>query len=164
MQVKTKALVTFLLVAGVATVFTTQLQNGNLLKGELTTSPANDQENSTNPQTETLKPDLSAEITATMPVNPAGDITANITIKNNGPGKIDGKNPFKYILSINGTEVMANTDSYTTMEAGDSFSFSYPISRAIYAYKNIGTIKIIVDSENSVPEANEDNNMQETEY
>ncbi len=162
---KTKALVTILLAGTIVTAFTLQVKNGNLFKGQLADdSQINTETTPTSPETITLLPDLTAEVTTTMPVDPAGDITANITIKNNGPGKIDGKTPFKYILSVNGTEVMSNTDSYTTMESGDAFSFSYPISRSIYEYKNIGKIKFIVDSENKVKEANEDNNMQETDY
>lgn len=166
MNVRTKALVTVLLAGTVITVFTLQTKNSNLFKGLLTTENPEVTTESTTPTTNdsALLPDLAAEVAATMPVNPAGDITANVTIKNNGPGMIDGKKAFKYTLFINGTEVMSNTDSYTTMEAGDSFSFNYPISREIYAYKNTGKLKFIVDSENSIKETSEDNNMMEIEY
>lgn len=163
MNIKIKALITFLLVGTVVTVITLQTNNSNLFKGQIFNDTPETPEATESKDPSDL-PDLTADITATMPVNPADDIIANVTIKNAGPGIIDGKTPFKYALSINGTEVMSNTDSYTTMNAGDSFTFSYPISRNIYNYKNIGSIKIIVDSDNGVKEADEENNMKETEY
>ena len=50
------------------------------------------------------------------------------------------------------------------MEAGDSFNFVYPISRAVYNYENSGTAKVVVDLDDDINEADESNNEKEENY
>lgn len=161
MEVRTKALVTVLLVGAFIGVLTLQSSNKNLFKGELIKRdvPAV----STDPTAVQL-PDLSADLVIVAPAQAGGDISAKVTISNNGPGNIDGKKPFKYSVFINKSEVFTNTDSYTTMTAGDSFSFTYPISKAVYQYPDSGTAKIVVDADNAITETDKTNNSKEVSY
>ena len=50
------------------------------------------------------------------------------------------------------------------MNAGDSFSFIYPIDREVYTYENSGTLKVVIDETNEIEELNEDNNSSEAAY
>ncbi len=160
MEVRTKALITFLLVGGFIGVYTLTGQNTGLFKGELIKRDAAVQ-----------LPDLSADLVIVAPEQtdlPAGqadaDISVKVTITNNGPGAIDGKKPFKYNVYLNEIEVFSNTDSYTTMASGDSFSFNYPISRSIYQYAAAGNAKVVVDTDNAIEEADENNNEKTVDY
>lgn len=160
MEVRTKALVTVLLVGVVIGAYTLQSSNPNLFKGELIKqNPATPA-----PTTAVQLPDLTADLVIVAPAQTGGDISAKVTISNKGPGNIDGKKPFKYSVFINKTEVFSNTDSYSTMTAGDSFSFTYPISKAIYQYPDSGTAKIVVDTDNAIAEGDETNNSKEVSY
>lgn len=161
MEVRTKALVTVLLVGAFIGVLTLQSSNKNLFKGELIKRdvPAVPVDS-----TAIQLPDLSADLVIVAPAQAGGDISAKVTISNNGPGNIDGKKPFKYSVFINKSEVFTNTDSYTTMTAGDSFSFTYPISKAVYQYPDSGTAKIVVDADNAITETDKTNNSKEVSY
>ena len=163
MEVRTKALVTVLLVGAIIGGFTLQSQNKNLFKGQLvkrdTDTPAAPVDSAAAEMS-----DLETDLVIIAPTEPNGDISAKVTITNKGPANIDGKKPFKYSVYINNTEVFTNTDSYTTMSAGDSFSFTYPISRAVYQYPDSGTAKIIVDADNVITETDEENNSKEVDY
>ena len=162
MGARTKVLVTVLLVGAGIGVFALQTKNQNLLKGQLlggsTPTPTS------TAVTVAQLPDLVADLVIVAPTDPTGDISAKVTISNKGPGIIDGKTPFKYSVYINKSEVFNNTDSYTTMAAGDSFSFTYPISKAVYQYPDSGTAKIIVDTTNVITETDKTNNTKEVSY
>lgn len=161
MEVRTKALVTVLLVGAFIGVLTLQSSNKNLFKGELI---KRDVPAVSTDSTAVQLPDLSADLVIVAPAQAGGDISAKVTITNNGPGNIDGKKPFKYSVFINKSEVFTNTDSYTTMTAGDSFSFTYPISKAVYQYPDSGTAKIVVDADNAITETDKTNNSKEVSY
>ena len=109
-------------------------------------------------------PDLAADISFISAPVKSGDLQLRATIKNLGPGIIDGTNPFKYAIEVNGQEVFSNTDSYTSMAAGDAFSFDYPVSKELNNYPDKGTVKFTVDTENSLKEASKDNNEKQIEY
>ncbi|MCX6734904.1 MAG: hypothetical protein NTZ25_03250 [Candidatus Peregrinibacteria bacterium] len=160
MEVRTKALVTVLLVGAFVGVYSLQASNPNLFKGELIKRDATPAASSTAVQL----PDLTADLVIVAPAEKGGDISAKVTISNKGPGNIDGKKPFKYSVYINKTEVFSNTDSYSTMTAGDSFSFTYPISKAVYQYADSGTAKVVVDTDNAIAEGDENNNSKEVSY
>lgn len=112
---------------------------------------------------QTSLPDLVADITIDKPVQ-GQDLNATVTITNVGPGKLDGKTPFKYAIKVNGNEVFSNTNAGSEMAAGDSYSFSYPIPRALYKYPDTGTVSFVLDSDNVIKEANDDNNVKEISY
>lgn len=162
MEVRTKALVTVLLVGAFIGIYTLQSNNQNLFKGELIKRdvPAASQATAD----ANASPDLTADLVVVAPAETGGDLSVKATITNMGPGLIDGKKPFKYSIFINQTEVFSNTDSYTTMSAGDSFSFTYPISKAVYQYSDSGKAKIVIDTDNNITETSEDNNIKEVEY
>lgn len=161
MEVRTKALVTVLLVGAFIGVYSLQASNPNLFKGELI---KRDAAPAVTDSTAVQLPDLAADLVIVAPAEKGGDISAKVTISNKGPGNIDGKKPFKYSVYINKTEVFSNTDSYSTMTAGDSFSFTYPISKAVYQYPDSGTAKIVVDTDNAIAEGDENNNSKEVSY
>jgi len=163
MEVRTKALVTVLLVgAVVGGVYMFSTNNPALFKGQIFNQ--NPQPVTSAPQVQELLPDLTAKLEVIPPKTDSEDIKANVTISNVGDGSLSGKIPFKYTLYINDTEVFTNSDSYTEMAKGDSFSFTYPIPRAIYNYGKKGTIMIKVDTDNQVKESNENNNEVTVNY
>ncbi|MBI5753877.1 hypothetical protein HZA40_01910 [Candidatus Peregrinibacteria bacterium] len=162
MEVRTKALVTVLLLGAVIGIYTLQSSNKNLLKGQLIKRDVPQANTATDASTQL--PDLTADLVVVAPAEAGGDISVKATIKNLGPGLIDGKTPFKYSVYINKTEVFSNTDSYTTMAAGDSFGFTYPISKAIYQYPDAGKAKIVIDVNNAIAETSKDNNTKEVDY
>lgn len=162
MEVRTKALFTFLVVGAFVGIYIWQGQSGGLFKGELI-------KRSSKPPAENTEavnqlPDLTADLVVVAPEQQDGDVSVKVTITNNGPGTIDGKKPFKYSVYMNNTEVFSNTDSYTTMAAADSFSFTYPISRAVYQYSDTGSAKIVIDGDNAIEEGDEENNEKTVEY
>ncbi|MBI2634602.1 hypothetical protein HYW82_02970 [Candidatus Peregrinibacteria bacterium] len=106
-------------------------------------------------------PDLSVTLSVIAPAVVGGDVTADVTVGNNGPGRIRGDRTFKYALYLDETEIFSNSDSYTFLEPGDSFNFQYPISREIYQYGDSGTIRAVVDTEDSISEITEENNSVE---
>ncbi|MFA5947467.1 MAG: CARDB domain-containing protein [Candidatus Gracilibacteria bacterium] len=107
-------------------------------------------------------PDIKADLTVTFPDKDAEDqsmiITATIT--NVGDGKLYSGNPFSYGLYLGNTQLFTNTDSYTEMASGDSFSFDYPLDE----FPKSGEIKFVVDSKNAVEEGNEENNTAVIKY
>ncbi|MFA7686173.1 MAG: CARDB domain-containing protein [Candidatus Gracilibacteria bacterium] len=135
---------------------------GDMLKGQLLGKNQNSQVGTTGE--ENASPDLQAEVALVDQPKAGEDLQLRATITNFGPGFVDGKTPFKYAIEVDGDEVFSNTDSYTSMGQGDSFSFDYPVPRALYKYSDKGTIKFTVDTEDSIDEANEDNNEKEIAY
>lgn len=167
MGVRSKTLVVVLLVGVVIGVFTLQSKNKNLFQGKIEKIDSEAVETATdNPEAtaENAKPDLSADLVIVAPEKEGGDLSAKVTISNNGPGAIKGDKPFKYTVYLNGAEVFSNTDSYTTMNAGDSFSFNYPISKAVYNYPDEGTAKVVIDGDDAIDESEEGNNSSEVDY
>ncbi|MCK9186012.1 hypothetical protein M0P48_01065 [Candidatus Gracilibacteria bacterium] len=161
MEVRTKALVSVLLVgAVVGGVYVFSANNSALFKGQI----FNNQTPAVDTTTVTLLPDLNAKLEVMSPKNANEDIKAVVTIENSGEGLLSGKTPFKYTLYINDTEVFTNSDSYTEMAKGDSFSFTYPIPRAIYNYGSKGTVVIKLDTDNQIKESNENNNEVVVNY
>lgn len=141
-----------------------ELFQGQILDGpEATTPTENVQENTEQVEQESPKPDLIPDMQISIPENPQNDIEVSATIRNVGQGALTGGVPFIYGIYMNGALVFSNTDSYTTMEPGDEFSFSYPISRSIYP-DDSGTITFKVDVENSISETSEDNNEVVKEF
>ncbi|PIZ76440.1 hypothetical protein COY05_01120 [Candidatus Peregrinibacteria bacterium CG_4_10_14_0_2_um_filter_38_24] len=154
MEVRTKALMSVLLggaVIGGVYLFSTD--NSALFKGQI----FNNQTSTTETTVEVL-PDLRVKLEVMPPASEQEDIKANVTIENAGEGGLLGKIPFKYTLYVNDTEVFTNSDSYTEMAKGDSFSFTYPIPRTIYNYGKKGTVVIKIDTDNTIKESNENNN------
>lgn len=155
-----KSWVWLLLAVVVAGVIALGYSKGSTLKGQLLGQNKNvavtGEENSL--------PDLEADIILATEPETGKDLQIRATVTNLGPGFINGKTPFKYSIEVNGDEVFSNTDSYTSMGQGDSFSFDYPIPRALYEYKDKGEVAFIVDTEDSLDEANEDNNGKTVQY
>lgn len=136
------------------------VNNPALFKGQIFNNPSP----AVTTSTPEVLPDLSAKLEVITPKTDKEDIKANVTIENIGEGLLSGKTPFKYTLYVNDTEVFTNSDSYTEMAKGDSFSFTYPIPRAIYNYGKKGTVMIKVDTNNAVKESNENNNEVTVNY
>lgn len=144
----------------VAGVFSLAYSKGTLFKGQL----MGDQGKEAVIEEKTPLPDLEADIALTSQPKAGEDLNLRATVKNLGPGAVNGKTPFQYAIFINGKEVFSNTDSYTVMSAGDSFSFDYPASREINGYPDKGTVTFSVDTENSLKEVNKGNNKKEIQY
>lgn len=161
MAQKLKILIAVVLVAVAAIAIGFSTKNGGLFKGQL--MGQNQQPGQVAVVEETAaKADLYAKMDLVMPTKDKKDIEAVCTITNLGPGSIDGKTPFKYAVYVNGKESFSNVDSYTKMEASDSFSFSYIIPRD--KTPNTGKIKFVVDTENNIKEDNKNNNSAEMDY
>lgn len=109
-------------------------------------------------------PDLAPELEVVPPAEEGEDLKVKATIKNIGQGGLSGDTPFKYAIYINDKEVFSNTDSYSVISPGDAFSFTYPISKAIYNYPDTGTVKLVLDVDDNVEETDEGNNEVEVGY
>lgn|SRR3989338_5269981 len=165
MGVRTKTFVTVILVGVVIGVLALQTDNNSLFKGQIFKEPAGDEQAETVVEEKSeLQPDLAAKIVIEKSSEDSSDLKANVTIENLGPGKVEGNELFKYSVYLNDIEVFSNIDSYTEMNAGDSFNFIYPISRLVYNYPDSGKAKIVIDGENKIDEVNEENNSVEVEY
>lgn len=160
MNHRSKTAITTLLVIAVLTAVFLEVKNNNLFQGRL----FGDNEEGTDTASVEQKPDLTVGLKVVQPTADDGDITADVTITNNGPGRIRGDKTFKYSVYLNETEIFSNSDSYTFLEPGDSFNFQYPISRQIYQYPDTGTLRAVVDSEDSIEEISEDNNEITASY
>lgn len=156
MGVRGKTIFTFILVIIIVGVFVLQKNNPALFKGQI--------KKNLNGNEITEHIDLVAKMKTLAPVEGSEDIRVSATVSNNGTTAIPKGKPFKYVIYINEAEVFSNTDSYSSVEPGDSFNFIYPISRAIYQYEDSGTVKFVVDSEDKISESNEENNSVEIEY
>lgn len=163
MGIRTKTLITVLLVGVVIGVVTLSTNNKSLFKGQIFSQKDGTTETSVTEE-EALLPDLKASLEVILPENKDGDLSLDLTIENTGNGSIEGGTPFMYTILINDQEVFSNSDSYSQLSPGDSFNFSYPIARTIYQYPNEGKVKFIVDKDNSIKESNEGNNTIEKEY
>lgn len=167
MNVRKKTLTVALLLIIAVGIFALQSKNQDLFQGKLDKIDNENAETVTDSgegSIDSSLPDLSASLVIAAPEKTDGDLIANVTISNKGPGVISGDRPFEYTVYLNGVEVFTNTDSYTVMNVDDSFSFSYPISRAIYNYSDKGKAKVVVDEEDSIQELDEENNVSEVEY
>ena len=162
MELKTKIIITAALVIAVIGGLFLQTTDKALFKGQLV-KQGNGAEDS-RLGGEGLLPDLKPEMQLIIPESSEDDIGVSVSIINEGPGSISGTTPFKYTVYLDKIEVFSNVDSYTTMEAGDSFNFVYPISRLIYQYRTGGEISVVLDVDNSVKEENEDNNSISAPY
>ncbi len=161
MGVRSKTLVVVLLVGLVFGVLAISTQNSQLFKGQIFDGSG---EEATQETGETLLPDLTVSAEIIIPEIAEDDIEVNVTMENIGEGTMPGGRPYTYAIYINDTEVFSNSDSYSELAPGDAFSFKYPIPQSIYQYPNEGTVKVVVDGENSIEESNEDNNEIVKEY
>lgn len=161
MGVRSKTLVVVLLVGLVFGVFALSAKNPQLFKGQIFDEPGDEVVEETE---EVLLPDLTVNAEIIFPEIADDDIEVNVTMENIGEGTIPGGTPYTYTIYINDTEVFSNSDSYSELAPGDAFSFKYPISKAIYQYPNEGTVKVVIDGENSIKESNEDNNEIVKDY
>lgn len=167
MGVRSKTLITVLLVGLVAAGFSLQVSNQNLFKGQIFDQPGDTTGEETPGDfvdTPAATPDLQPQLEIIKPAEAGDDLEANATIQNIGEGDVEGGTPFRYTISINGTEVFSNTDSYSAVSAGDSFNFSYPIPRSIYQYPDKGSVTFSLDVDDSIKESNETNNELTVEY
>lgn len=160
MNIHKKTLITVLLVAGVIGVMAIQTSNTSLFRGQLKVEEG-DGTGANNLGDQVLLPDLSIRLKALAPEG--GDVSADITIENLGPGSANGETPFKYALylEVEGSEpveIFSNVDSYTFMDPGDSFNFVYPVSRQIYQYPEQFNLRFEVDVDDQIEEESEANN------
>lgn len=146
----------FLIAVSIA-IYVTK-NSGTFLKGQILNEPSEET------VSESAKPDLAAFVKYIAPEEEGGDIAVMATIENVGEGSLDGKTPFRYAVYVNKIEVFTNTDTFSRVEPGDSFSFTYPISRAIYQYPDSGVVRFIVDTGDDIKESDEKNNEAETSY
>jgi len=152
---KSLKVLTVVLVAGIAASFAVlQVQNKELVKGQIFGDKTVE---------ETGTPDL-VPFAESLGAAENGNLRVKITIQNNGTGPVYGDNPYSYGIYINDELILTNTDSYLQMNAGDSFTFVYPIDKEIYAYEDTGVIKVVIDEENKIKELSEDNNVSIANY
>ena len=158
MGVRSKAILTVLLVGLIVGVFVLQPDNKGVFQGQILGK--DDPSNTEN----ALLPDLKADLDLIIPEDEAEDIIAQSTITNVGDGPITGNSSFNYKLSLNDQEIFTNSDSYNEFAPGDAVSFSYPIPRTIYQYGCSGLIEFFVDSGEYIDEPNELNNKIAKEF
>ena len=132
MGARGKTVITLLLVGVVAGVLVMQTQNSGIFKGQIMLNKDAEVADTV------VLPDLKPELTVLAPEAEGGDIQAMATIANIGEGAVDGTMSFSYKIEMNGVEIFSNSDTYSTLEPGDEFSFTYPISRSIYNYPDKG--------------------------
>jgi subtilase family serine protease len=168
MGLRTKSIITVLLLGSVIGIVTLQVQNKELLKGQI--FDQNTVENTADAvptgieRGEAKLPDLKPSIELERPATSEDDIIVIANIENIGEAPVTGAKSFKYAIYIDGTEAFSNTDTYSEMASGDSFSFTYPIPRNIYQYKDQGAVKLILDLNNDINESDEGNNTAELNY
>jgi len=157
MNTHSKAIFTFLLVGVVAGGLYVQSSNPALFKGFIG-------QQSLNNEAPSLLADLKASVEVITPTEGEEDIKASATIENIGEGAVLQGQPFKYTIFVNDIEVFTNTDSYTSIEPGDSFSFEYPVPYSIYQYAKEGVVRFVIDPENNISESDEQNNEGKATY
>lgn len=167
MNIHKKTLITVVLVAGVIGVMAVQTSNTSLFRGQLK-SEEDSKIDTNNLGDQILLPDLSVRLKALAPEQEDGDVSADITIENIGPGPASGETPFRYALylEVEGgepIEIFSNIDSYTFMDPGDSFNFVYPVSKQIYQYPEKFSLSFKVDVDEKIKEESEDNNTAQVE-
>jgi len=154
MKNSSKILIALLLTGIIASFAMLQVKNKELIKGQIFDNPQ---------ATEALMPDLIPSIES-LGADENGNLKVKVTMENRGEGAVPSDVPYSYGLYINDELVLTNTDSYLQMNAGDKFSFVYPVDKEVYSYDSTGSVKIIVDEENAVEEADEGNNVSATIY
>jgi hypothetical protein len=168
METRKKILIAILSVAIVGAAIAFQMNGSNLFKGQLELQTDLEGENLVGSEVEQIEeeklPNLKASLVVINPENENEDLVLDATIENLGPGAVTGETPYSYALMINDIEIFRNTDSYTSMEAGDAISFQYPVSRALYDYATTGTATLIIDIENVIQEVEKGNNKVVVEY
>jgi subtilase family serine protease len=153
MNEKKRTIIAFLLVLGVVGVLGYEFTVGEGVFGNSKNYQASTLDTESNPL-----PDLEANLDLNFTDN--NELIAELEIKNIGEGIITGDTPFDYTLYLGNTELFSNTDSYSEMAQGDSFSFNYPVSE----YPEKGSLRFEVDSKNSINEIDETNNSKELNY
>lgn len=161
MGVRSKALITLGLVVVVVAAVVLQTQT-DLLRGQLRLDT--DREPLT--EEEANLPNLEASLEAIESEDDVGNnvLILDATIENLGPGTITGDTPYTYALFVEGMEVFRNVDSYTSMNAGDSMNFQYPVPQRIFEYPDSGTAEFVVDIANIIEEVDKTNNRAEAAY
>lgn len=152
MDKRLKVLIVLVLMCVVAGVIALQVRNKELVQGKIF-------ETAEEVKLPDVKPTLETEKDETT-----GDLKVRVTIQNLGEGAVSGENPYDYTLYVNDQIVFTNTDNFSEMGPGDSFSFVYPIDKEVYKYGAKGTVEVVVDKDNKVEESNEDNNEMVIEY
>lgn len=154
MDKKAKILVTLVLTCVIAGAVMLQVRNKELVQGKIFDTPE---------LTDTKLPDL-YPVMEVLGIDENQNLKIRVKAENLGEGLVDGKTPYSYTIYINDQTILTNTDSFSSMDPGDSFSFIYPIDRAVYNYPDSGTVKIIIDKDDSIKESDEDNNEATAEY
>jgi len=152
-----KVLISLLLVTAVAGVAAFQVRNKSLIQGQIFGDKTVTQEEVT------VFPDLKPTLTV-EPADTSGNLKVRIKIENLGDGSVLGTNPYSYTIFVNDKEILTNTDMFSRMDKGDSFSFVYPIDKELYQYADSGTVKVVVDAEGKIEETDKSNNTSEAEY
>ena len=153
MDKRLKILIVLVLAVVVAGVVAMQVRNKELVQGRIFDTPEEEV------KLPDVKPSLETEKDETT-----GNLKVRVTVQNLGEGAVSGENPYDYTLYVNNQIVFTNTDNFSEMGPGDSFSFVYPVDKEVYKYGAKGTVKVIVDKDNKVEESDEDNNEVVAEY
>jgi hypothetical protein len=156
-----KWLIPVILLVVAAGVVSVAYGKGTFFKGQLVLS---EKEVVTVQEKAATLPDLVADVALKAQPVAGENLQLLLTVKNLGPGKIDGKTPFKYVIEVNEKEVFSNIDSYSVLASGDAFSFDYPVPRSLYNYPDTGTVTFKIDSEKALEEGSKDNNAKEIPY
>ncbi len=105
--------------------------------------------------------DLACVIEANTSSN---DMSLKIKIINLGTETIEGEDLFRYTASINGDEVFTQREDSIKLESMEEFTSTYPAPRVIYKYEDSGVVSCAVDVDAEFEEANESNNVSESDY
>ncbi len=162
MGVRSKALITLGLVVVVVAAVVLQTQT-DLFRGELRLDRDLETDVDVEEEADVLLPNLRASLDVIVPEDD-GDLILDVLIENLGPGYVSGDNPYTYALFVEEVEVFRAEDSFTRIEAGDSISFQYPVSRRIFEYPDSGTASLVVDVYDVIAEVDKTNNTAEAEY
>jgi len=153
-----KVLISLLLVTAVAGVAALQVRNKSLIQGQI----FGDKTVETQEDVTTF-PDLKPTLTVET-ADASGNLRVRIKIENLGDGPVLGTNPYSYTIFVNDKEILTNTDTFSRMDKGDSFSFIYPIDKELYQYDDSGKVKVVVDADGKIEETDKSNNTSEAEY
>lgn len=104
------------------------------------------------------------DLNASLRIVSSSPLTLAVTIGNQSETDIEGGSAISYEIYVDKTRVLANTNQFIAMGAGDSFEFEYLVPEEIYLYPEHGSVELILDPQNMIEESSEENNSIKVEY
>ncbi len=160
MSARTKIIIAVLVIAAAGFGYYLTAGDSSLFQGLIMKDGPVDQELLKREKDEGLMVDLEAG----LEVIEGDELVVSATIANVGDGSVLANVPFTYVIYVNDDGVYSNTDSYTSIDPGDEFSFELPISQEIYEYPDEGVVRFVIDVDGELDEKDVSNNIVEVGY